>query len=85
MNCVERSQRRRIEAGGQVVQGIVEANQRHRGDGVSRARDRSRIGDAYGPDGLDADELAGDEPLLVSEPVQERTRLSFFEDGLDES
>jgi hypothetical protein len=85
MNGVEGSQRCRLEAGGQVVQRIVEAYQRDRCDNVSRACDRTQIGKAYCSHRLDADELARDEPLFVGEPAQEHTGLRFFEDGLDES
>ena len=85
MNRVEGSQRCRLEAGGQVVQRIVEAYQGHRCDNLSRAWDRTRIGKACDSHRLDADELACDEPLFVGEPAQERTRLRFFDDGLDES
>jgi hypothetical protein len=45
MNGVERSQRRRLEFRGQVVQRVVEVSQRQRRANLTRARDRTGIGE----------------------------------------
>lgn len=73
MNRVEGSQRRRLEVRRQVVEGIVEADQRHRRGDLSGAGDGAGIGDAYRSHRLPPDELARYEvpgTAPVRQPVQ---------------
>ena len=84
MDGVERSKRGWLEVGREVVQRVVEANQRHRRGNLPCAWNRGRIGEAHGSHRLDPELLARDEPVLVGEPAQQRPRLRLLDDRLDE-